>query len=90
MTQRSWSVQPFDSLSITKITPPLKGFDINIDTYINMQLNFDQVYDLIDGFAQKINENTNNVFDTVVTENIGTVSEGSNDIENTLQNTMDK
>lgn len=90
MTQRSWSVQPFDSLSITKIQPPLRGFDIEIDTYINMQFNFNAIYDLLDQFAQQINNNTNDVFESVVTENISSVSEASADMSNTMQNTVDQ
>lgn len=90
MTQRSRSVEPFDSLSVTRITPPLRGFDIEIDTYINMQLNFDEIYDILAAFADQINGKTNEVFTNVVSENIGELSAEAGDISNTLQNTVDQ
>ncbi len=75
MTQRTWAVEPFDSLAITKVQPPLKGFDIHIDTYINLQINFNAVYDLLSNLAQQVNKTTNEVFNQYVVENIATVSD---------------
>lgn len=55
-----------------------------------MQLNFDQIYDLLNSFATQINTKTNEVFTNVVEENISSISEQSSDITNDLQNTTDK
>ena len=90
MTQRTWNVEPFDSISITKVKPPIKGFDIRVDTYINMQINFNGVYDLLDGFADQINEKTNEVMGKVIQQSIGEVTNTSRDVSDTLQNTVDK
>lgn len=90
MTQRTWNVEPFDSISITKVKAPIKGFDIRVDTYINMQLNFNGIYDLLNGFAEQINGKTNEVMGKIVNESIGTVTEKSREASDGLQNTVDK
>lgn len=90
MTQRTWAVQPFDSIAITKVQPPLRGFDIHIDTYINLQLNFNAVYDLLNQFAQNINKQTNQVFNQYVTENIATFSEKAGEVGNEAQGVVDQ
>ncbi len=53
-------------------------------------MNFDQVYDMLNAFAEQINGQTNSVFDTVVTENIGSLSSESDAVQNTMQNTVDQ
>jgi|GEM_PF-3843715 len=55
-----------------------------------MQFNFNAIYDLLDQFAQQINNNTNEVFNSVVTENISAVSEASSEASDTMQNTVDQ
>ena len=55
-----------------------------------MHLNFDEIYDLLDQFAQQINANTNEVFTNIVTENIAEVSSQAGEASNTLQNTVDQ
>ena len=34
----------------------LKWFDINVESYINLQINFDEFYDALDGIVEKIND----------------------------------
>lgn len=60
MTQRTWNVPIFDYLDLTSKMqqPPLKGFDLQIDTFVNLQFNFDQVFGIFDSIATEINKAT--------------------------------
>lgn len=71
LTQRTWKVEPFDSISITKIKPPLQGSDIHVDTYINMQLNFDEIYKTLEEYAEQVNKDSNPIIKNVTDENAG-------------------
>ncbi len=69
LTQRTWNVEPFDSLSTTIVTPPLRWFDIKISTYLNFEFNFDGLYDIVNELAKKVNEKTKVVTDWVWKQN---------------------
>lgn len=55
-----------------------------------MQINFNGIYDLLDGFADQINEKTNEVMGSVIQESIGKVTEKAGQASQTLQNGVDK
>lgn len=65
LTQRTWNVEPFDSLSITRVTPPLRWFDVKISTYLNFEFSFGWVYSIVDELAKKINNETKKFTDWV-------------------------
>lgn len=56
LTQRTWSVEPFDSLKVTKTQPPLRGFDIEVSSHLNFQLHFAWLYNIVDNLAKEINK----------------------------------
>ncbi|HMT27496.1 MAG TPA: hypothetical protein PKD96_04265, partial [Candidatus Absconditabacterales bacterium] len=58
LTQRTWEVNPFDSLKITRNPTPLQGMDIRVDTFVNLRFNFDQVYAVIKSIADGVNQRT--------------------------------
>jgi len=89
MTQRTWNVKPFDMLSITRITPPLRGFDIRVDTYVDFQLNFDGLFTVLDELAGKINKQTNSLMQGI-TKQVNNVSSKSADLTNGMQDAVDK
>lgn len=84
MTQRTWSVEPFDSLSITRIQPPLRWFDLKVDWYLNFQLNFDVLYNMLDNLTSKINKQTNKIY-TYANAGVNQVSQWANDLSQDLQ-----
>lgn len=86
LTQRTRSVEPFDSLSVTRVTPPLRWFDIKVSTYLNFEFHFDWVYDVINNLAQAVNKKTNIVTDwsTQLSSNIEWLM---SDVTEQIQNT---
>jgi hypothetical protein len=76
LTQRTWNVEPFDSLSITRIQPPLRWFDLRVESYLNFQLNFDVLYDVLNSMTAKINKQTNSIINaaTIGSNAISSVS----------------
>jgi hypothetical protein len=58
MTQRSWNVPFFDYFDLTTMfrDPPLQWFDYQIDTFVNLQFNFNGVYDIVNAMANHVNE----------------------------------
>lgn len=58
LTQRTYDVPFFDFMNLTTKfkDPPLKWFDYQIDSYLNLQFNFDWVYSVFDGLADQINK----------------------------------
>jgi hypothetical protein len=69
MTQRTREIPFFDR--IKKFLPdwPLLGFDIKVDTYVNLQVDVALVYELVEIMADRINEATSKAIYTV-TDNI--------------------
>jgi len=65
MTQRSWNVPFFDYLDMTTTfrDPPMQWFDYQIDTFINLQFNFNGVYDTINYMANRVSENVTKPFE---------------------------
>jgi hypothetical protein len=62
-TQRRRDVQPFDSLSLTRIDPPLRWFDIKVETYVDFEINFEQLYTMLDEITRVINKKTNSALE---------------------------
>ena len=60
MTQRSYEVPRVDNLDLTMYfkQPPLQGIDIEVDSYVNLQYNFDAFYALLKSIVDPINEAT--------------------------------
>ncbi len=58
LTQRTYDVPFFDFMNLTTkfLQPPLKGFDYEIDSYVNLQFNFDWVYSVFNWLANQINK----------------------------------
>jgi hypothetical protein len=60
MTQRSYEVPRVDNLDLTiyfKQTP-LQGVDIAVDSFVNLQYNFDAFYALLKSIVDPINQAT--------------------------------
>ncbi len=58
LTQRTYDVPFFDFMNLTTKfkQPPLKWFDYEIDSYVNLQFNFDWVYSIFNWLAEQINK----------------------------------
>ena len=66
LTQRYSRVAPFDFLQLTLPKFPFpKYYDVRIDTYVNLKINFDMVYDMAKAFANVINWFTNWIIDEI-------------------------
>ncbi|WP_213348475.1 FG-GAP repeat domain-containing protein [Candidatus Vampirococcus lugosii] len=65
LTQRTTRVDPFDSLKTTFPDPPLKGFDIRIDSFVQLQFEFEEIYNFAKDLADQINEQTNKLGESV-------------------------
>lgn len=65
MTQRSWNVPFFDYLDLTTLfrDPPMQWFDYQIDTFVNLQFNFNGVYDIVNSMAELVSENVTKPFE---------------------------
>jgi hypothetical protein len=88
LTQRTRSLQPFDNLSITRVTPPLRWFDLKVDTYLNFEMNFDILYKVLDDLTKKINKKTNTIMSA--NGNIDWLSQQAWAASQTLQEWVDK
>jgi hypothetical protein len=88
LTQRTWSVNPFDSLSITSIQQPLRGFDLKVDSYVNFELNFEWLYNVLDDLTQKINKKTSTIMSSLQQWADG-ISQASSDFSQWLQQWVD-
>ncbi len=88
MTQRSWNVPIFDFLDLTSKMqqPPLQGFDIQIDTFINLQFNFDQVFGIFDSIATEINKATKSYITQPMQEGIEKASQSIQNSTSGIQN----
>ena len=60
MTQRSYEVPRVDNLDLTFFfkQAPLQGIDIEVDSYVNLQYNFDAFYSLLKSIVDPINQKT--------------------------------
>jgi len=96
MTQRSWNVPFFDYINLTTLfrDPPLQWFDYQIDTFINIQFNFNGVYDIINYMATEINRNVTTPFTQMVNTAIEDANQTINNnivtdfIQNNIQNNI--
>lgn len=63
MTQRSYEVPWVDNLDLTAYfkQTPLQWVDIQVDSFVNLQFNFDAFYAVLKGIVDEINELTYNV-----------------------------
>lgn len=72
ITQRTWQVEPWDSIQLLIPKAPLKSFnlfntttnqwgnfDVKISPFADIRLSFDGIYELFDEIANGINETTN-------------------------------
>lgn len=96
MTQRSWNVPFFDYLDLTTLfrDPPLQWFDYQIDTFVDLQFNFNGVYDIVNSMASFVNENVAQPFEWIVNKGINEATEfmnqdAVNDVINTTQWNID-
>jgi hypothetical protein len=89
MTQRTRSVAPFDSLSITRVQPPLRWFDLRVDSYLNFELNFDVLYTMLNKLTTWINKKTSNILDGV-TRQVNSISEWAVNASQDAQSLIDK
>ncbi|MFZ2718776.1 MAG: VCBS repeat-containing protein, partial [Candidatus Absconditicoccaceae bacterium] len=82
LTQRTYDVPFFDFMNLTMKfkDPPLKGFDYEIDSYVNLQFNFDGVYSVFDGLADQINKYSQG-FENVTEKTIGQITNELNNGE---------
>ena len=101
MTQRSWNVPFFDYLDLTTMfrDPPMQWFDYQIDTFVNIQFNFNGVYDTINYMAERVSENVTKPFEKLEgsSNNLNTLIEDGNqflnnnpvtDVINNIQNNI--
>ncbi len=70
LTQRTSRVWGFDDMQITFPDPPLKGLDIRVDSHIQLQFEFDHIYELANSLADSINESTNVISERVESSTI--------------------
>ena len=89
LTQRTRSVAPFDSLSITRIQPPLRWFDLRVDSYLNFELNFDVLYNMLDKLAKWINKKTNTLLNSATAWS-NAISQWANNASQWAQGLIDK
>jgi hypothetical protein len=87
-TQRRRDVQPFDSLSLTKITPPLRGFDIKVETTVDFEINFDQLYTMLDNITSALNKKTNTKMQEFG-KSVSEISSAYRDLSENAQNAVD-
>lgn len=86
LTQRTWDVPYFDDFLSTSITPPLKGMDYRIDSFVNFKFNFDPVYQQLATLADQANSWTNNNFKSPIEKAVSTINDASREVENASQN----
>gem|GEM_PF-4559804 len=48
LTQRTRSVSPFDTISITLPDSPLDGYNYHIDAFVDLKIGFDELYDVFE------------------------------------------
>ncbi|MBQ9553596.1 hypothetical protein IJU97_01155 [bacterium] len=63
MTQRSYEVPWVDNLDLSLYfkQTPLQGVDIQVDSFVNLQFNFDAFYAFLKGIVDEVNNATYNV-----------------------------
>lgn len=92
MTQRTREVDFFDNIKITLPEAPLIGFDVKVDTYLNMKLDLEVLFDAVEKVADTANERTNKAFiqsqielknqiDTAIEENQPPIWDGEIDVD---------
>ncbi|MCF7835358.1 VCBS repeat-containing protein, partial [Candidatus Gracilibacteria bacterium] len=79
LTQRSYEVPFFDFMDLTTKfqSPPLKGFDYEISSYVNLQYNFDGVFSILNGIASEINKYST-AFESVTEKTVGEITKELN------------
>lgn len=99
LTQRTNEIPLFDNLNLTQAMSfpqdKLEWFDYRIDAFVNFTYNFNYVYDLIQWFADSVNEQTNklldrtnkwvNIGDIKLPWDLGTINQWINTINDTTQ-----
>jgi hypothetical protein len=66
LTQRYSRVAPFDFIQLTVQRYPFpRYYDVRIDSYVNLKINFETVYENARAFANFINGFTNNIVDEI-------------------------
>lgn len=91
MTQRTYNVPRVDNLDLTAYfkQTPLQWVDIQVDSYVNLQYNFDAFYSLLKGMVDTINQQTYSLTSQAQTLS-DTISDQSDNISNMLNETTDK
>lgn len=89
MTQRTRNVPFFDYLNQTSKyqQPPLQGFDYQIDSFVQIQFNFEPVYTFINSIAQQVNKVVDNTVQPIINNPINEFNETVNQqsIQNAIQ-----
>lgn len=82
LTQRTYEVPFFDFMDLTTKfqDPPLKWFDYEIASYINLQYNFDWVFAILNGIANEINKYSTS-FEKVTESTISDITNNLNNNE---------
>jgi len=72
MTQRTRNVPFFDYLDLTSRyqDPPLQWFDYQIDSFVDIQFNFDGIYDVINSMATTVNEQVSNPAQEIIYKDV--------------------
>lgn len=95
LTQRTREIPLFDNINLTKDMSyqqdKLVWFDFKIDAFVNFTMNFTAVYDLIQGLADQINDQTRKLTDWNPNQAIGTdkLQEYANKLNDQTQKNID-
>ena len=91
MTQRTYNVPRVDNLDLTAYfrQTPLQWVDIQVDSYVNLQYNFDAFYALLKGMVDTINQGTYNLTSQAesLSNNVNDFSDKTTDKLNTTTET---
>ena len=70
LTARTNRLFPFDFLTVDFPVLPWKGFDVKIDSYLNYNVRFDQLYQIIKSLLDPINKQTSKAADDMLQFNL--------------------
>ncbi len=70
LTARTNRLFPFDFLTIDFPVLPWKGFDVKVDSYLNYNVRFDEVYQIVKSIVEPINKSTTKTADNFLKFNM--------------------
>ena len=95
ITQRSYNVPWVDNLDLGALIQSklrktnLKGVDYQVDSYVNLQYNFDQFYAFLKGVTDEIN-NTSTALTTLANKGVWSANNFSSNIEGEADNLVNQ